>query len=141
MFPSRIQKLLRLPTFFLFLGMLIFGSFCTGMFHSASMHEMAQDGTSELTQANPPCCGSTYLTRMTLHDSLFFSESHSLRDMLALIGLALAFGLWRKMRADAKVAQKLSSKIRWLFGKNPDLLLFDPLKLAFAQGVLHPKIY
>ena len=141
---SNFQKLITLPVALFTIWALLFGFFCMGMFHKSAMpvKEMVSAlGLVEMV-SEEHCCGTTMSQHIESWRDTFLAVPKEIRDNLALLllGLALAFVFVRlPFRRDVAVHQILHYRL--YTRDNPDLALFNHLKLAFAQGILNPKIY
>lgn len=142
MFLNRTKKLLKFSVLFAFLGVILLGSLCTGMFHAKDMHLIEAGDAYSFVPPAESCCGATYLERANLWESISLSSFNSIRDLISLLGLiSLAFFCHTKIWDSKIVIQRILSKVRWLTRLAPRLQLSTPLKLAFAAGILHPKTY
>jgi hypothetical protein len=139
--PTSIKKL-KLPIVLITFWALTFGFLCMGIFHKASMNMPMMDNSSMTSQNEQPCCGSTVSQHFNTWKSVLLVVPQQVRDnlLLLLFGLiaTLVFAGWpfRYRSPDIKTS------LLWLYVKeNPDIALFDHLRLAFARGILNPKIY
>lgn len=141
MFPTNIQKSIKLPIILLTIGALVFGFFCFGVFTKTSMQMPATDGISISTSKEPSCCSSSISHHFDISKSVL-AVPQSLRDSLIwlTLALALALGFSRLPFQNFSTNPKLLS-YRLYERQHPDLPLFNHLKLAFARGILNPKIY
>ena len=140
-----IQKL-KLPIALITLGVLTFGFICTGMATHASMHSLGMNsvGVTMLGANQQECCNMGISKNTDSWKSIILVVPDKMRAALSLLvfGLALVLGygwlsLWnRRPSIDPDVG-----RLRLYIRENPDLILFNPLKLAFARGILNPKIY
>lgn len=143
MFSSKIYKLIKLPIIFTTLGVLAFGFACTGMLNRQSMHAQADmNVTAVMPVDNQECCNTSISKHIESWKSTFLVLPREIKDglLLLLIGLvtALAFvGL--RFKHDPDNRERLS--YRFYIRDDPELALFNQLKLAFARGILNPKIY
>jgi hypothetical protein len=131
------QNLLKLALIPLVVFGLIFGFFCAGMFNKTQMHMAA-------TQGQQPCCGMTVQQHIDSLHSTFLAIPNQNGNNWALIilGLILALIFTRKIYLTAAQLRKdLSIPYKLYLREHLDLPLFNHLKLAFSNGILHPKLY
>lgn len=140
MFFTRIKKSLKTLTFISFLGAVIFGSFCMGMFHHKAMHSIEKSDGYSIMERSETCCGSTYFEKATLWQSISLGTFNDFRGNMAFLGIFSVI-IFAKLHQDEISSRKLRVKIRWLLKGRHNLQLFSPLKLAFADGILNPKTY
>lgn len=141
---SRILQIIKLPITLITIGILLFGFVCTGMFSKASMDMSQMDMGMISSEHNQPCCTIGVGHHISSWKEVVLTLPDKTRDAwtLLLLGLALIFGyswvsLWnRRPSLDLDVGH-----LRLYERDNPDILLFNHLKLAFARGILNPKIY
>ena len=142
MFLDQTKKLLKFSVLFVFLGVILLGSFCTGMFHAKDIYLTDTGSAYSFSSPAASCCGTAYLERANLWESISLSGFSSMRDIISLFGLiSLAFFHRTRIWNSERVIQKILSRVRWLTRLAPRLQLFTPLKLALAAGILHPKTY
>lgn len=136
-----IQKSIKLPIILLTIGALVFGFFCLGIFTKTSMQMPAMNGASISTSKESSCCSSSISHHFDISKSTL-ALPQSLRDSLLwlALGLVLVLGFSRLPFQNFSTNPKLLS-YRLYERQNPDLPLFNHLKLAFARGILNPKIY
>lgn len=143
MFLQKIQKLISLPVIFLTTWALLFGFVCVGMFHETSM-EMTTDPTLMAITAEESCCGTTMSQHIQSWKSTFLAVPQGFRDALALLALGLVLILgysWFSFRDRYPLLDPDIGGLRLYVRQNPDITLFNHLKLAYARGILNPKIY
>lgn len=135
------HKLIKVPTVLVTIGVLVFGFACVGMF-SKSMHVGMVDNAESLSiKSEKVCCGSSTLHRFDVSKNTL-AVPQSIRDSLTwlVLALALAFGLRRLLFWNTSVKTN-PLLYRLYYRRNPDLIFFNPLKLAFAKGILNSKVY
>ncbi len=135
------HKLIKVPAVLITIGVLVFGFACVGVF-SKSMHAGMVDNTESLSvKSEKACCGSSTLHRFDVSKNTL-SVPQNVRDSLMwlVLALALAFGIRRLSFWNTSVNTNLLL-YRLYDRRNPDLIFFNPLKLAFARGILNPKVY
>lgn len=96
------------------------------------------------SQHDQPCCTLGVAHHIDSWKNIILTVPDKLRDVWALLalGLTLILGyswisLWnRRPSIDLDVGH-----LRLYERDNPDLTLFNHLKLAFARGILNPKVY
>lgn len=146
MFLSKIQKVIEFPVFLLTVWGLLFGFICVEMFHEPSigMDTTISNQTLVAIAGEENCCGTNMSQHIQSWRDTFLATPQGVRDALALLalGLILILGysqvsLWnRHPPIDLDI-----SRLRLYIKQNPNLILFNHLKLAFAHGILNPKIY
>lgn len=141
MFPTNIQKLIKTPMILLTIGALVFGFICLGTFTKASMQMSPTDSALMSTSKEKACCGSGISHHFDISKNTL-AVPQSLRDSLMwlALGLALVLGFSRLPFPSFSANPKIIS-YRLYERENPDLPLFNHLKLAFSKGILNPKIY
>lgn len=143
---STFQKLISLPIVFLTIWGLLFGFLCVGMLHNSSMkmNTMTTNSTLTAITAEESCCGTTMSQHIQSWKNTFLAVPQGFRDALTLLalGLALAFAYsWFSFRDRYPLLDPDIGGLRLYVRQNPDVILFNHLKLAFARGILNPKIY
>lgn len=144
MYFLQIQKLIKIPIILLTVGVLVFGFVCTGFFNKSSMDMPAMDMGMTSSEHQPSCCNLGAAHHMNSLRDIALIAPDKTRDTLTLLalGLALLLGygfayVWnRRPPIDHDVG-----RLRLYIKSHPDLILFDHLRLAFARGILNPKIY
>ena len=143
MVPLKIQNIIKFPIVFLTIATLVLGFFCVGMFDETST---AMEGTHDKTvislKSDHACCGGTMSQHMQSWTNTFLTTPNNLRDSLALFALIFIVALVfvRSQFSFSSTDQLLLSSKLYL-RQRPNLFIFNPLKLAFAKGILHPKLY
>lgn len=143
----RIIKKLKSPIVLIVSGVLTLGFVCPSMLGHESMHIPTGSMAGILmvvTPDNQECCNTSISKHIESWKDIALTLPDKARDAWALLmlGLALILGygwvsLWsRRPSPDLDVGQ-----LRLYIREHPDLILFDHLKLAFARGILNPKIY
>ena len=142
MLSSKLHKI-KTPLVALTVLSLIFGFFCVGMFQKTAMAVQGSGMTDMVSVGGEQtCCGGTMSQHMQSWTNTFLATPHDLRNSTALLALALLVtlifiqSLFRRTNLDAPL---LSSKL--YLRQNPNLFIFNPLRLALARGILHPKLY
>jgi hypothetical protein len=138
-----MQKL-KLLIVLIILVVLIFGSICIGALSHASKHTLADSiGVTILMPTdNQECCKTSISEHIQSWKSTILILPSEARNGLILLLLELAttfafVGVWFKYGLDDY--KQLSFK--FYERGNPERALFNELKLAFARGILNPKIY
>lgn len=142
--PTR--KLPRSPIVLIILSVLTFGFVCTGMANHTSMHNMDMNPTRvTMSSANQQeCCNTSISKNIDSWKNIILTAPDKMRDSLALLvlGLALIFGYsWLSLRNRHPSMEPDVGRLCLYIRQNPDLILFNHLKIAFARGILNPKIY
>ena len=136
-------KLLKLPVVLIILGVLTFGFICTGMASHASMHGTDMDSPEVvMSGANQQeCCNTGISKNIESWKSTLLVAPRAVKDgLLLLLGLATAFA-FMGLRFIHNPDNREQLSYRFYIRDNPDLILFNHLKLAFARGILNPKLY
>lgn len=140
-----IQKLIILPVVLLTTWALLFGFFCVGMFHEKSMYMDIPSAQAMLSaQSEESCCGTTMSQHIESWRSTFLAVPQAVRDTLTLLalGLALVFAYsWISFRYRYPTLDPDIGGLRLYVQQNPDIAIFNHLKIAFARGILNPKLY
>lgn len=136
MLLSSVQKT-KLPLVLVIIGVLAFGSFCVGMIrHDSTQNHM---NSAEIVQTNSQkeCCKTGISNHVESWKSLILKTSRDMRDLLLLlvVGLVMAFSFGNLRPRPNLLSYHLYIR------DNPNLSLFNNLKLAFARGILNPKVY
>ena len=138
-----MNKLYKLPIVFTAFGVLLAGFSCATVFDHTAMPDMLSDSVVVVSwNGEYACCYLGISGYLELWKNVLLVGPRDLRDELLLLiaGLAapLAFGLFQ-FRNSFNNPPFLSYKL--YTRDNPELALFNQLKLAFARGILNPKIY
>lgn len=136
-------KTLRLTIILMTIGILLFGFLCTGMFSKAPM-KMSQMDMGVMTSHDQSCCTLSVARQIDSWKNIVLTLPDKMRDAWTLLMLYLALifvyswvSLWNgRPSIDLNVG-----RLRLYERDNPDLILFNHLKVAFACGILNPKIY
>jgi hypothetical protein len=104
-------------------------------------HFQTQTEQCPVSEAQTGC--STLAEHMSSANSILVSVLPSTTSSFLVFLLLLAFTAVFLNRIFGNTAPKKNEEPRYLYytRDNPDLALFDHLKLAFARGILNPKIY
>ena len=143
---SRIQKVIKFPVSLLIIWALLFGFVCIGMFHESSMDmdTMTPNPTLISITGEQSCCGTTMSQHIQSWKNTFLAVPQGFRDALTLLALGLALALaysWFSFRDRYPLLDPDIGGLRLYVRQNPDITLFNHLKLAFARGILNPKLY
>lgn len=142
-----LQSKTRIQTFIggILLASLIVGYLCISFVHitHADMGAMHTMHHKSQTTALNDCCDTGTSNHMELWKSTLTGIPQDFQDALALIviGIAAAF-----VFSDFFATARLSPNLLFLRYKqyakaHPNIRAFDALRLAFAQGILNPKLY
>ena len=136
-----LQKI-KFPVVLITLGVLVFGFTCVGIIKHASMHNADMSSVAMTSSNNQECCNTNISKHIGSWKDTLLVVPRDMRDGL----LILILGLIATLTVGLFKAQHLLSDYRLQFYRlyardNPDLALFNHLKLAFARGILNPKIY
>jgi hypothetical protein len=141
--PSIIQRVIKFPAVFLTITALVFGFMCVDMFHTTSTTMEGMVMTPEVSiKSEQTCCGGTMSQHIQSWTNTFLTTSQDLRNNLALLALGLLIVLFfgrSRFSFDSTNQMLLSSRL--YLRQRPNLIIFNPLRLAFARGILHPKLY
>ena len=141
MFFRRIQKAIKFPTTLITILVLVFGFFCMGLFHKMPVEGMSATSMVSM-QSNPSCCGMGISQHMDSWKLISQSIPRDARDILVLLALGLvAFLTFWRPPLNYKLSGLDFIRYRAYLRLHPDLLSFHHLKLAFARGILNPKIH
>lgn len=142
---SQIQKVIKFPVFLLTVWALLFGFICVGMFHEPSMRmDMTSNPTLTAIAGQESCCGTNVSQHIQSWRNTFLAVPQGIRDALTLLALGLILILgysWASLRNRRPSIDLDIGRLRLYIRQNPELVLFNHLKLAFARGILNPKIY
>jgi|SRR3989338_10521252 len=145
MLSSKIKNLIKLPIILVTIGALVLGFFCVGMFNKSATHTAMLGDTPSLSMASgQECCGPSISHHFDTWKNIALAVPDKVRDSLMLLALGLALilgGSWLSLRHRYLLPNLDILRLRLYTRQNPDLLLFNHLKLAFARGILNPKIY
>ena len=140
---SAIKNVLN---FLLILGIsafLVVGVF--GMSHMSDM-KMKSDGTMSgcLFDGQAEICPMTIAEHLSRWQGMFTAIPQKTDVLVQFLLLALAFVLIAsafRQRLLLLLSAQFSDRWRFYLKQNPHIPLFDPLREAFSQGILNPKIY
>lgn len=145
MILTNIQKLIKLLILLLTIGALIFGFFCVGMFNKPTTHMVMMGNAQSISMpSEQSCCGSSISHHFDTWKNIALAVPDKVRDNLVLLALGLALilgGNWLSVRHRNFLPNLDILRLRLYVRQNPNLLLFNHLKLAFARGILNPKVY
>lgn len=141
-----LLKISKIQIILVTLGVLLFGFSCTEILGHSSIHISSDSiGVAPVILTDSQgCCNTGISTDIGLWQNIILTVPDKTRDVLSLLalGVALILGyswisLWNRRLSIGLDVGLLRLYIR----EHPDLVLFDHLKLAFARGILNPKIY
>ena len=143
---SKIQKVIKFPVSLLTMWALLFGFVCVGMFHEPSMEmdTMTSNPTLMAITGEQSCCDTTMSQHIESWRSTFLAVPQGIRDALTLLalGLALVFAYsWISFRDRYPSPDSDVGRLRLYVQQNPEIAIFNHLKLAFARGILNTKVY
>ncbi len=142
MFIMAIKKIIKPSLVFIAIAALILGFFCVGMFQKTSTIVQGAGMTDMSVGGEQTCCGGSMSQHMQSWTNTFLATPNDLRSNSALLVLSLLAALifihsiFKRTRPDSPLLS-----INLYLRQQPNLFAFDPLKLAFAKGILHPKLY
>lgn len=125
---------------------LLFGFICVGLFHESSIgvDSAISSPTLVAIAGEESCCGTNMSQHVKSWRDTFLTVSQGFRDtfMLLALGIALAFVYsWLSFRDRYPALDPYVGRYRLYIRENPDIPTFNHLKLAFALGILNPKLY
>ena len=143
---SKIQKVIKFPVSLLIIWALLFGFVCVGMFHEPSMDmdTMTPNPTLMAITGEQSCCGTNMSQHIQSWTDTFLAVPQAVRDSLALLALGLTLILaysWLSHRDRYPSLDPDIGGLRLYVQQNPDIAIFNHLKLAFARGILNTKVY
>lgn len=145
MLSTNIQKLIKLPVVLITIGALVLGFFCVGMFSKSTTHTTMLENTQSISiTSEQECCGSGISHHFDTWKNIALAVPDKMRDSLMLLALGLILilgGSFLSLRHRYPLPNLDTLRLRLYVKQNPDLILFNHLKLAFARGILNPKIY
>lgn len=139
MFTKSVLKSLQLPAILTILGVVVLGFACTGSITHASMH----DGGMGYVAVMQQCCNTNISGHVSLLRSAVSAAPREMRDsiLLLMLGLAAYFAV-RQLGSRSDLDDSRRSLICRTYTQNdPDLRLSNYLQLAFARGILNPKVH
>lgn len=141
MFSANSHKLLKFPIILVTLGVLAFGFTCAGMTKHASMHNEADAALVMQMGNQQTCCSTSISGHVESWKGALLAVPREMRDRILLLvfWLAIVFAI-SCLRFQLDFESRLLS-YKLYARDNPSFLLFNYLKLAFARGILNPKIY
>lgn len=138
------SKLTKFSITLITIGILLFGFVCTGMFSKASMDMSAINMGMTSEEHQQQCCSISTSHHIDSWKNIILTVPDKTRDALALLALGLALILgysWVSLWNHRPPIELDIGRLRLYIRENPDLILFNHLKLAFARGILNSKIY
>ena len=139
---SRLIRIIKFPTALITVGILLFGFLCTGIFHKGLMNMSAMDMGSLSAQQDQQCCNLGAAHQFDSWKNVILVAPDKIRDTLMLLALGLALIFAYSLFSSWNNKPRFEPDIGRLYIKeNPDLTLFNHIRLAFARGILNPKIY
>ena len=142
---TSIQKLLKFPIALITIGALVLGFFCFGMFSKSETHMTMLGNTQSISMASEQqCCGTSISHHTNTWKNITLAVPDKVRDTLMMLALGFALilgGSWLSLRHRYPLPNLDILRLRLYIIQNPDLSLFNYLKLAFARGILNPKLY
>ena len=134
--------LFKLPTILIVLGFLVFGFLCTGVSHHSSINTPSMDMNSVSTQQDQQCCNLNPAHQFDSWRNIMLVTPDNMRNNLILLALGMALILGYSLSSFWNRKLQFEPDIGYLYIKeNPDIILFNHLRIAFARGILNPKVY
>ena len=139
-------KKIKFPIILTTLGVLTFGFVCTGMASHASMHNTGMNSFGVIISGanQQECCNTSISKNIDTWKNITLVVPDKVRDSLMLLALGLALALggsWLSFRDRHFLPDLDIGRLRLYVQQNPNIPLFNHLKLAFARGILNPKLY
>lgn len=141
-----LLKISKIQIVLITVGVLLFGFSCTGMLSHSSIHAPVNPiGVATVIPTdNQRCCNTNISQNIDSLKNAILTTSDKTRNALAFLALGLIpilgyswISLWnRRLVIDLSVGRS-----RFYTREHPGLIPFNHLKLAFARGILNPKIY
>ena len=137
-----VKKILEFPVMSIILIVLVFGFVCNGYTKHASMHDNTSFVAITQVGSQQKCCNASISKYIeSIKDNLWIT-SRKMTDILILLilGIAMTFAIGRlKFRFDFIDSYLVRYKL--YERENPNLKLFNGLKLAFARGIINSKVF
>lgn len=145
MLSLKIKKIIKFPIVLITTGALVLGFFCVGMFSKSATHMTMLENTQSISMASEQeCCGTSISHHFDTWKNITLAVPDKVRDSLMMLALGLTLilgGSWLSLRHRYPLPNFNILRFKLYIRQNPDLLLFNHLKLAFARGIVNPKIY
>jgi len=136
------QHQLKFLVILITLGVLTLGFACAGMIGHASMHDAPMSSTAVVPTDNQECCITSIAQHVEQWKGVPLILPKEMRNGFTLLILALALAFAASyLRFGRDVNNQPLLALRLYARDNPDLALFNHLRIAFARGTLNPKIY
>ncbi len=142
---SSVKKRIKALFSEVILASLIVGFLCISFAHvmpaHAGMNGMSGHTSHEVSLNN--CCEAGTSDHMELWKSTFVGIPQSSQDSLVLFALAITavFTFPSFLTTPRLTGAILSFRYRQYAREHPNIRIHDPLRLAFARGILHPKTF
>jgi|SRR3989344_931461 len=136
-----VKKFFTYPVVLIIFGMMVFGFFCMGT--GTHISDANSHGNQLSLQNSQSCCNGTgIVSHVSTWKNKFlvmpYRENTFLSFLMFLSILSFAFykiSSYKTLKNTTLLSGRLYKK------EHSDWSIFDNLKLAFAQGLLEPKIY
>lgn len=138
MLSTEILKSLVTPVI---LGAFIFGFICTGMASHTSVHGGKNAVMMTLMGQQEACCNTTISKNVELWKGTLLVLPHGMRDSFILLALSFVVTFAFSRLPFQSSQDSILASYRYYERNKPDIPTFNHLKLAFARGILNPKIY
>lgn len=126
---------------------LIVGFLCISFVHAIPAHAAMDMGSmhshAEHTATLNNCCDTGTSDHMELWKSTFVGIPQNLQQLMALVAVALlvTFALSDFFPSPRLSTNLLFIRFRQYTREHPNSSTYNPLRLAFARGILHPKTF
>ena len=124
------------------LGIVLLGFSCSVMFSRALTHAGIMNMDEAVAQGKQECCTTNISHHFSYQKNTLAALPPELNYGLILFSIVLmlffGFTVWvfKYHSPNSKTPRS------YLYNRqNPDILLFDCFKIAFARGIINPKIY
>lgn len=124
---------------------LIVGFLCISFIHATKIH--AGTGSAHMNHKAfvglNSCCDAGVGDHMELWKSTLIGIPQNIQNLFALltVSLVVAFAFSRLFSIPRIEVNLSAVRYRQYVREHPNIALFDPLRLAFARGILHPKTF
>lgn len=139
MFSIDLKKFTKISLSMITLGVMVFGYFCIDNLTHHQINIGGINNHSSVVQSVESCCSTTFSKYSKSLMSNFNLPSRADNYLLvSIISVLLIFVInpWFRSRAD--IGSALQKLFLW---RNPNLIPFDSLKLAFSNGIINPKVF
>lgn len=134
-----LKKLTKISLITAILTAMIFGYFCINIFTHHQMELVIKNNVSSIVRSAESCCSTTFSKYSESLRSNFNFPPRINDYLLAFVAsLALVFVVNSYFR---DIINNGSLLHRLFLRQNPDILIFNSLKLAFSNGIINSKTF